>query len=115
MRELAYDMLVSVEDSYAVTHLRDTITHRMFPVLLKDRNIAAKTLWPKVVKEVNHDSRIRKIEKNVDGFKTLHWEWISVPARKERRSMMFSPSISSRESTSDLASPSLKDLKRNLL
>ena len=114
MRELAYDMLVSADDSYAVTHLRDTITHKMFPISLNDRSRAAKSLWPKVVTEVNHDSRIRKIEKNIGGLRALHWEWISVPARKERRSLLLTPK-SNLESKSEEGSPTLKDLKRNLL
>jgi len=91
MRELAYDMLATAEDSYAVLHLRDTITHQMFPTSLKDRQRASAEVWPKVVNEVKHDSRIRKIEKNVGGLRTLHWEWISVPAKKKRRSSIFSP------------------------
>lgn len=113
IRESAYDMLIHAEESYAVVHLRDTIMHKMYPMSLKDRKAAALKLWPKVVKDVQHDSRVRKIEKNVMGSRQEHWEWISVPARKQRLSIatpVRNPFLSN-----DSESPSLENLKKNLL
>jgi len=114
IRESAYDMLIHAEESYAVVHLRDTIMHKMFPMSLKERKAASLKLWPKVMKDVQHDSRVRKIEKNVMGSRQEHWEWISVPARKQRLSSAATP-VRPYHSTSDSKSPSLEELKKNLL
>jgi len=114
MREFAYDMLVMADDSYAVSHLRDTITNKMYPISLKERKRVSESVWPKVVKEVKHDSRIRKIEKNIGGHRSVHWEWISIPAKKERRSLLLSPFVKTND-TANSHSPTVEELKRNLL
>jgi len=59
------------EDCYQVTHLRDTISHELFPSSLKERQKFSKRTWHKVMGVVKFDSRVKRIQKNGADC----WEW----------------------------------------
>lgn len=77
LREMAYNELRVSETPRCVSHIRDEILFELSPTNLRERRKLMKDVWPKVVKEVMMDSRVRKFERALGGLPVDHWEWMS--------------------------------------
>jgi len=88
LRQIATDKLIldcNEGEGYAALHLRDEITHELFPDKCQERNHLMFKVWPKVVNEIRADNRVHKTNKSVGGKGLEWWEWISDASRNNRR------------------------------
>ena len=69
-----------------VNGLRDDIAHELHPRNKAKREQLRNSVWPRVVRVVNDDSRVQQIERAQDGVVCLHWKWafVSSSAKKSR-------------------------------
>lgn len=91
IQQMAYDKLMldcNEGEGYAALHLRDEISHQLYPEPCYERNLFVNHIWQKVVASVRMDNRVTKSRKTIGGKNLEWWEWVAEPARKSRRSLI---------------------------
>lgn len=63
---------------HIVLHIRDEIANELYPHSRKQRQVLINEIWPKIVYSVQHDTRVRKTKRIVDGKSRDVWQWVAV-------------------------------------
>ena len=89
--EAVYDRLAECEDheGFAALHLRDQISRDIYPTNKREQQFVIDHVWPRMVREIWSDNRVRKFRRVAMGKELEHWDF-AVQAkriRRERRSL----------------------------
>lgn len=79
--EVTYDCLIATTATsnncgIALIHLREDVAHAIHPSSLRRRKTFSERIWPRVVSQMKHDARIRKVQRSVGNKPMEHWQWM---------------------------------------
>ena len=84
IKDSTYERLQNLETGFPANMLRDDILDELEPSDEKRKMYLKKRIWPKIVKQIEADTRIQQKMKPVAGVPTEHWTFVS-PLPKEKR------------------------------
>jgi hypothetical protein len=80
VRDMAYGKLVEEPGrAHVLVHIRDEIARDLHPNSRKGQEHIIVKVWPKVVKTLKRDTRVKKSTKMIDGHIRDLWQWNAAP------------------------------------